>query len=152
MYRARYKVHFDMAHHHSRDDEFHGHGFTAEVFVASRCLDSECRALNEDVTDAVAAIAIIWHQRCAMSSGKSMDLGMGPQNAVIFPGIPTADVLAKTMFDRIKKVIEELKPSNKMILEKVRVHEGDMYWAEYSDLKYPHDGKTAETPRHPATV
>lgn len=141
MYRIRKSFTFEAAHRleraYSQDckDNIHGHSYTVEVFLTAKCLNGDLMVLDFGaLKEVLGQIRAQWDHALILPQALAKDAKGLSKKLVIFPANPTAEVMAKMVFDTLVRVInpeESGRPANDLRLERVRVHETATGWAEY---------------------
>lgn len=133
MFTIRKKFRVEMAH--QLIDSYtkacrlqHGHSYIIEVFLSGKELDSTGMLVDfTKISDKIKPYIMSWDHCLVMNEESAEEyLDMLKKyncNMKIVPYNPTAENMAKDMFDTIKKEIPQLS--------KVRVHETETGWAEY---------------------
>lgn len=143
MYTIRKKIKFEMAHqlydaYTKECCNLHGHSYILELFFSSNTLDSTGMICDfKKIKDKLNSYIAEWDHSVVMSVNMPEEyltcLTKFNKNLKITKYNPTAENMTKDMFDYIKKLI----PS----CVKVRLHETDTGYAEYSeDVSSVYDG------------
>lgn len=136
MYTIRKKFKFEMAHQLDKaystacSEQIHGHSYICEVFFQSDTLDSTGMVIDFGEVKTIVKNHIQEWDHClvmpnTMPAEYIACLKKYNKNILIVNYNPTAENMAKDMFEYIHWKI----PS----CIKVRLHETDTGWAEYSD-------------------
>ena len=134
MYTIRKVFKFEMAHQlaeaYSRccKSTIHGHSYILEVYFASKKLDPTGMVIDfGEVKDKIGEYVDSWDHALVMPDTLHPSylqvLKMNNENLKIVQYNPTAENMAKDIFDYIKK--------QNLPVVKVRLHETKTGWAEY---------------------
>lgn len=138
MYRIRKKFRFEAAHQltsaHSKacTDCIHGHSYVVEIFLTSYALNKDSMVLDFGVLKPIIdQIKGQWDH--ALILHRNVEKFYQPfrennQKMIYLDENPTAEVMASLLYLFIKKYIPA-----EVHLEKVRVHETETGYAEYSE-------------------
>jgi len=135
MYTIRKQFKFEMAHQLLQaystacSEQIHGHSYLCEVFLASKKLDKTGMVVDfSAVKDKIGDYINSWDHALVMPSDMPNEyldcLSKFNVNLKIVDYNPTAEAMAKDIFDYIKK--------QKLPVVKVRLHETTTGWAEYT--------------------
>jgi 6-pyruvoyltetrahydropterin/6-carboxytetrahydropterin synthase len=143
-YRIRKLFSFEAAHQLDRAftkdcaGSIHGHSYTVEVFLTSKCLDANLMVIDFGLLfEAIEEVKNEWDHALLLSSklAKEYRGTLQPsQNLAVLDASPTAEVMATHIANHIGISLDELHrnliTTNGLKLEKVRVHETATGWAE----------------------
>jgi len=142
MYRIRKKFTFEMAHQLSKayssacSDCIHGHSYDLELFFVSEKLDEtgmiidfgKIKALLKEYIDKWDH-AIVMHT--AMDPEYIETLKRYNSKVIELSENPTAEIMARLMFNDISNILIAEMRMGEFELEKVRLHETRTGWAEF---------------------
>ena len=141
MYRIRKKFRFESAHFldgaYSKECmNIHGHSYVMEVFLATPVLDSNKMVLDfKQLKEAVQGLIDDWDHGLLVSDELYNELmqSFGSFHIVKFGANPTAEMMAQKAY----KYIQGKLPTGFFLdggqLEKIRIHETETGYAEYSE-------------------
>ncbi len=141
MYRIRKMFKFEAAHQLDRafsracTDSIHGHSYVVEVFLTAERLDEDLMVTDFGrLGEVIAEVKREWDHALFLSPRRH-----GGEYANVVSKIvelednPTAELMAKVLFDVFTRAVAEMGRHNNPRVERVRVHETATGWAEYDD-------------------
>jgi len=139
MYRIRKQFKFECAHRLAEayskccTDSIHGHSYIVEIFVISEILDPTNMVVDfGELKDIIGPQIDAWDHAVIMPANYiegSKDLALLGNSVVVVEENPTAEWMAKKIFDVVKQGLE----GKNVRVEKARVHETVTGWAEYEE-------------------
>ena len=138
MYRICKSFRFEAAHQLERAfskacvKSIHGHSYKVELFLTSRCLDPDLMVVDFGVlADFIDAIKSVWDHALILPRKLFAEFGEMPSNkTVVLEASPTAEVMASILLEGLVETVSKIPASNRLRVEKVRVHETETGWAE----------------------
>jgi len=144
MYRIRKKFKFEMAHQLEKafssccSDCIHGHSYILELFFISDVLDETGMVIDfGQIKEVLNDYLATWDHALVMPDTmpeeylEMLEKYCSPTKRV--PYNPTAEEMSKDIFGSVKDLINMIESSGDFRLEKVRLHETDTGYAEYSE-------------------
>lgn len=133
MYKVRKKFKFESAHvldsSYSLDcQRRHGHSYVLEVFLKSKTLNSDGMVMDfGELKDIVNPLIKSFDHMFIMSESYYLDnpSELGKSDVIVLEDNPTAENMARIFFNNIKEDVPQLY--------KIRLHETETGWAEYSE-------------------
>lgn len=152
MYRIVKRFSFEAAHQLDRcysaecRDSVHGHSYTFEVYLASRCLNGDQMVIDLGaVKEFCKGLRDEWDHALILSKTTAAKYADTPSRKIVaLPAQPTAEVMAKILFDRINEQVRQTPASNGLYLERVRVWETATGYAEYQADRMVPNGTPSE--------